>query len=207
MANTQINITTNGTKTLKTAGKYCDRDIDVTVNVPSGSSGITPTGTKEITTNGVHDVTSYASANVDVPPTPTQFTNILTHASTEINLNVNHKGAARNGAFAVIIDLAALGITTQQNLCIRMRGLWVDIGWPSIAGSADKTTWTDRKQMLGFEKDAYGDCMVKLSNHNPATYPYIALVFRHNTAAITESAYAGSILTINEPIGNGGYVG
>lgn len=34
MANTQINITENGTKTLATAGKYCDRNIDVNVNVP-----------------------------------------------------------------------------------------------------------------------------------------------------------------------------
>lgn len=29
--------------------------------------GITPTGTKQITTNGTHDVTSFASANVQVP--------------------------------------------------------------------------------------------------------------------------------------------
>jgi hypothetical protein len=33
MANTQINITENGTTTLDTAGKYCDRNIDVNVNV------------------------------------------------------------------------------------------------------------------------------------------------------------------------------
>lgn len=65
MANTQINVTANGTKTLATAGKYCDRNIDVNVNVPA--SGITPTGTKTITANGTHDVTSYASANVNVP--------------------------------------------------------------------------------------------------------------------------------------------
>ena len=30
----QINITENGTKTLHTAGKYCDRNIDVNVDVP-----------------------------------------------------------------------------------------------------------------------------------------------------------------------------
>lgn len=35
MSNTQIVITDNGTKTLLTAGKYCDRNIDVVVNVPS----------------------------------------------------------------------------------------------------------------------------------------------------------------------------
>lgn len=34
--NTQINITENGTTTLATAGKYCDRNIDVNVEVQSG---------------------------------------------------------------------------------------------------------------------------------------------------------------------------
>lgn len=65
MANTQINIGANGTTTLATAGKYCDRNIDVNVAVPA--SGINPTGTKTITANGEHDVTNFAKANVNVP--------------------------------------------------------------------------------------------------------------------------------------------
>lgn len=65
MANTQINIGANGKTTLATAGKYCDRNIDVNVNVPA--SGITPSGTKTITSNGSHDVTNYAIAQVNVP--------------------------------------------------------------------------------------------------------------------------------------------
>ena len=41
--NTQINITENGTTTLATAGKYCDRNIDVNVNVEGGGSvSLTP---------------------------------------------------------------------------------------------------------------------------------------------------------------------
>lgn len=208
MANTQISITDNGTKTLKTACKYCDRDIDVIVNVPTGGGGITPTGTKDIATNGTHDVTAFAYAKVNVPtPQPTQFTNILTHASTQINLNVNHEGTARNGAFAVFIDLAALGITTAQALTFRMRGLWVDLSVNSIYVSTDKTTWSAKKSMMNFSKDSHGDCMVTISSYNPQTQPYLAMVFRHSTSAITASAYTGSILTINEPIGNGGYVG
>lgn len=65
MANTQINIRTNGTTVLATAGKYCDRNIDVNVAVPA--SGITPSGSINITTNGTHDVTDYANAIVMVP--------------------------------------------------------------------------------------------------------------------------------------------
>ena len=34
----QINIAENGTTTLATAGKYCDRNIDVNVNVPSSGT-------------------------------------------------------------------------------------------------------------------------------------------------------------------------
>lgn len=64
MANTQISIKSNGTKTLATAGKYCDRNIDVVVDVPD--SGITPSGTKNITENGTYDVTNFASALVNV---------------------------------------------------------------------------------------------------------------------------------------------
>ena len=33
MANTQININESGTVTLATAGKYCDRNVDVVVDV------------------------------------------------------------------------------------------------------------------------------------------------------------------------------
>lgn len=35
MANHQVNITENGTKILLTVGKYCDRNIDVNVDVPA----------------------------------------------------------------------------------------------------------------------------------------------------------------------------
>ena len=65
MTNTNIDIKNNGTTTLATAGKYCDRNIDVNVDVPA--SGITPTGTKNITSNGTHDVRTYENAEVNVP--------------------------------------------------------------------------------------------------------------------------------------------
>ena len=40
MANITIDVIENGTTTLATSGKYCDRNIDINVNVPSSGGGI-----------------------------------------------------------------------------------------------------------------------------------------------------------------------
>lgn len=39
MANIAISITENGTTTLDTVGKYCDRNVDIVVDVPTGGGG------------------------------------------------------------------------------------------------------------------------------------------------------------------------
>lgn len=58
----EITIEANGTSEHDVA-QYAK--ASVTVNVPD--TGITPTGTKTITTNGKHDVTNFATADVQVP--------------------------------------------------------------------------------------------------------------------------------------------
>ncbi len=57
-------ITENGTYT---APDGVDGYSPVTVNVPIPDGYIVPSGTKEITENGAHDVTAFASVNVNVP--------------------------------------------------------------------------------------------------------------------------------------------
>ena len=51
MPNIQINISDNGTTTLATAGKYCDRNVDVVVDVQGGGGGDLPPEALVITGN------------------------------------------------------------------------------------------------------------------------------------------------------------
>ena len=64
--NTQINITKNGTTTLATAGKYCDRNIDVITNVPSYETELEE---QKAITDSVLDrsVTEYVNNTIKVP--------------------------------------------------------------------------------------------------------------------------------------------
>ena len=60
----QINITENGTTTLATAGKYCDRNIDVNVNVADGEEEIARQ--KAITDSLVNKtITEFSSDNIN----------------------------------------------------------------------------------------------------------------------------------------------
>lgn len=61
--NTQINIAENGTTTLATAGKYCDRNIDVVANVPSYETELEEQ--KEITDSILNrEITEYVNDTV-----------------------------------------------------------------------------------------------------------------------------------------------
>lgn len=59
-----LEVTENG---IYTAPDGVDGYSPVSVNVPIPDGYIVPSGTKEITENGTHDVTAYASVNVNVP--------------------------------------------------------------------------------------------------------------------------------------------
>lgn len=212
--------TANGITTLATAGKYCDKNIELNVNVPIPSGYIKPSGSKTITENGTHDVTNYTSAVVNVPVKPTQFTNVLAYAdSLEINTRFASNGTYNttqpNSMIAVTLDLNKLpgGHPLKNNTNeFRFRGCsHVD---STFAQSEDGSTYSGKS--LGVEVkrvDEYGDAVFQRGyidgryvrfNIGMAVYPTSS---NPVLAADFDPVAAGCIVTFNEPIGNGGYTG
>lgn len=94
-------ITENGTYT---APNGVDGYSPVTVNVPIPDGYIKPSGSLEVTENGTHDVTAYASVNVNVPTGGgDELTELLTNKMTALNSDVTSiRQFAFRGATALV---------------------------------------------------------------------------------------------------------
>lgn len=216
MANTQIEIKTNGTTTLETAGKYCDRNIDINVAVPP--SGITPTGTKTITENGTHDVTNFASAVVNVQTAqPTRFTNYYDPANVTIGQYISASSSS-GVTYTESVDANWVKIqyhhTAGADVVLRLRGIGtVRSRTTLVTFLADGTTRQNHFTMTNtsfFEVtyDEYGDLTITFkSTSKSAEWYYFAFCVQYPFVDKATTALTGPIITINEPIGNGGYVG
>ena len=251
MDNTQINITTNGTKTLATAGKYCDRNIVVNVAVPA--SGITPSGNKTITTNGTHDVTQYANAVVDVPvpsgyvkpsgsktitengthdvtnyasavvsvttAQPTQFTNLfdITNVTHGMRVDANSSiGYQYNEDVQCNYIKIPFHHVPNEPVVMRLRGIGtIRDRNSSITLAEDGETKVNHytftiaaSTQFEMSYDEYGDAMVTFKGVLlTAEWYYFVFNFQYFGVIKNATAMQGPIITINEPIGNGGYVG
>ena len=242
MANTQIQIKTNGTTTLATAGKYCDRNIDVNVAVPasgitpSGSkaittngthdvtqyanaivnvpTGITPTGSKTITENGTHDVTNYASAVVDVPTAqPTQFTNYYDPSLVRIGERSSYSSSA---GYKITTDSECNTIRIPYHhaagspFSMRMRGIsTVRSRLNFICFAEDGETVPANGSFSSYftvSYDEHGDAVLTLTG-TPLSkeWYFIELIVQYIGIGNATTALTGPIITINEPIGNGGH--
>jgi hypothetical protein len=183
MANTQINVTKNGTTILATAGKYCDRNIDVNVNVPAQ---------------------------------PTQFTNLYDPA----NVQLKKYSSASNANGWVISDDSecnCLKIPYQQKanepVALRMRGIGtVRSRLAYVLVKEDGVATAHYGQLMSYSSlsyDEYGDAVLTFTgSFINRDWSYLYLNFQYigiqNNAT---TALTGPIVTINEPIGNGGYTG
>lgn len=198
MANHQIIIQENGTTTLATVKKYCDRNIDIVVNVPSSGE-------------------------------PTQFTNILDLDTTIVK---NGYRVISTGYTATAEGVAVVFPITAGTHRLRARGKYT-FGFldysaymsNSVGGSgfftntyqsnATPTESTFSGTNIGnhgnFEErgfivgiDEYGDTFIDV----PVTQDcYLGITLKDLSVSFSYGTFIDPIITIDEPIGNGGYVG
>lgn len=214
MANTQIAIKTNGKTTLATAGKYCDRNIDVNVDVPA--SGITPTGSVNITSNGTHDVSNYAKAVVNVPSEQTtQFTNYYDPANVTIDYKVSVSSNVVSKAANTEVNILKIPYhhAAGEAVKLRMRGIGTSRGNLVIVfyasdGETRVTHVFSNSSSNTITIDEYGDAVLEFpSTITNQEWYYMELNFQYTWMSSATTALTGPIVTINEPIGNGGYAG
>lgn len=210
--------TTNGITTLATAGKYCDRNIEINVNVPIPSGYIKPSGSKSITENGTHDVTNYASAVVNVPQKATQFTNLYDPANVTLKTTFSYSGSTINYSADNYVNYILIPYYHKagEPVEIRVRGISSPVRdrQTFITLDSDGTTMVYRGQFssgINVSYDEYGDmvCACKTTDSS-VTKEWYYMLFAFQYTGINSSAstaYTGPIITINEPIGNGGYTG
>ena len=214
----QISAASNGTKTLLTSGKYCDRNIEVNVNVPIPDGYIKPTGSKSITSNGTHDVTSVASAVVNVPQKATQFTNLYDPANVVLKTVSNCSSGTASFSSDSYVNYVKIPFhhKAKETVAIRARGISTPVRDRQnfTVFGADGTTvvsWGQFGSSINVSYDEYGDVVMTLKSGAAYTnneWYWIYLNFQYqgvNSGAST--AKTGPIITINEPIGNGGYAG
>ena len=215
--NIQINIGKNGTTTLATAGKYCESNIDVDVNVPVPSGYIKPTGSKTITKNGTHDVTQYASAVVNVAGKPTQFTNLYDPENVVLKTRSDCSSGTTSFPTDNYVNYVVIPYHHKAGnpVAIRVRGLSTPVRDRQnvTVFKSDGTTpvtWGQLSSMVTLTYDEYGDSVLTFNHASTINneWYYLHLNFQYegiNSGSALTEAKIGPIITINEPIGNGGY--
>lgn len=181
--NIQINITENGTTTLATAGKYCKTNVDVNVNVPQKA---------------------------------TQFTNLYDVANVVLKTVSGCSSGTTSFTTDNYVNYVKIPFhhVAGEEIAIRARGISIPVRDRNsfTAFDSDGTTvvtWGQLTTNINISYDEYGDQVMTFkatSSINTRDWEWIHLNFQYtgiNGGAAT--AYEGPIITINEPIGNGGY--
>ena len=204
MANTQINIGGNGTTTLATAGKFCDRNIDVNVSVPA--SGITPTGTKSITTNGTHDVTNYASANVNVPiPSgyikPSGSKTITTNGTHDVtsvaSAVVNVPTGTTPTGTKTITENGTHDVASYASADVNVEGLNARVFTTTVASDVTSGTFTifpANEYLKSIRSNPNAFVLMIPLNQKPSTAMYSLWINANFTLAYTGTAARNTIL-------------
>lgn len=191
MANHQISVTENGTKTLLTAGKYCDRNIDVVVSVPSSGEVL-----------------------------PTQFTNILVLDTTIVKegYRVVSSGYTETpSGVAIVFPITAgthrirvrgkyiFGLTqlyTDGSIAAFHTNVYQSSGTPTdttFSGSVVAKYVNDNSDLV-LSTDECNDFYIDVTLSADS---YLGFTLKNMEAEYPTGNFSAPIITVDEPIGTG----
>lgn len=152
---------------------------------------------------------------------PTQFTNLYDPANVVLKTNINYSSSSGLSLAAdnyVNYILIPYHHKKNEPFVVRLRGIGTvrDRVTCVAFGSSGEVSAGNRVNHWGFctssyldvTYDEYGDAVLTVKG-SPLNYEWYYLAFNFQYHGINNNATAktGPIITINEPIGNGGYVG
>jgi hypothetical protein len=181
--NIQIAVTENGTTTLATAGKYCDRNIDV---------------------------------NVNVKEKPTQFTNYYKPEYVTIDYKVVVSSGVVNKEANSEANIVRIPYHHKvgEPFEMRMRGIgtvrsnFVLVFYKADGETKENHYYFNTDSYFTTKFDEYGDMVITgLSGILNREWYFMEFNFQYVFMSSATEARTGPIITINEPIGNGGYAG
>lgn len=185
MANHKLSFTDNGTKTLLTAGKYCDRNIDVEVNVPKGLQPTKFTNILELDTTIMNP--GYRVTSTGYTATPGFVA--ITFPCPVGKHKVRMRGKYTSGFLGVMATNAAhYSLMYQSEVPPNADGY-------SGAHLADTSVET-----TNFGQDEYGDFY--LSFEITKANAYVSFSLKDMSSLLLNCTFPyNPILTVDEPIG------
>lgn len=180
--NIQIHIAANGTTILATAGKYCENNIDVSVNVPQKATQFTNLYKPE---NVVLKTSSNCSGSSGVTFNADNYVNYVV-------IPYHHKV---NEPVSLRVRGISIPVRDRQNFTVFKSDGTTPVTWGQISSA------------ITVNYDEYGDAVFTFKHNQTLSneWHYLHLNFQYHgiNGSVTE-AKTGVIITINEPIGNGG---
>jgi len=187
MANHKLSVTDNGTKTLLTAGKYCDRNIDVEVNVPKGLQPTKFTNILELDTTIVKEGYRVASGSYIETPDGVAIVFPVTAGTHKIRVR---------GPWIWPEHFYSLGAYDGY---VWYSNFYESKETPTVDTFSGTLTYAKASRIGHFSQDEYGDFYFEPTVSKDC---YIGFTLKNETIVNPNGTFrCEPILTLDEPIG------